>query len=109
VKGRLRAVYVVIPNHASRTPQGDITRVIISRLCPLTDKGHMVTSSVSPLLVARPGRTCGNWQALLRTMPDIGLVEQASDESEAPALISHWPPSLGVMTTTLAARAGKGA
>ena len=69
----------------------------------------MVTSAVSPLLVAKPGRTCGDRQALLRTMPDIGLVEQSSDECEAPALISHWPPSLGVITTNLAAKAGKGA
>ncbi len=69
----------------------------------------MVTSAVSPLLVARPSRTRGGLQVLLRTNPEIGLVEQASHESEAPALIARRPPSLGVMTSNLAAKAGKGA
>jgi len=61
----------------------------------------MVTSTVSLLLVARPGRMRDGLQALLRTIPEIEIVGQVDCESQALALISQQQPNLVLLDSSL--------
>jgi DNA-binding NarL/FixJ family response regulator len=61
----------------------------------------MVASTVSLLLVARPGRMREGLQALLRTIPEIVIVAQADYESQALALIAQQQPDLVLLDSSL--------
>jgi DNA-binding NarL/FixJ family response regulator len=64
----------------------------------------MVTSTVSFLLVARPGRMREGLQALLRSIPEIEIVGQADWESQALALIAQQHPALVLLDSSLTPR-----
>ncbi len=60
-----------------------------------------MTRAMSLLLVARPGRMRDGLQALLRTMPEIEIVEQADTPSEALTPISRQLPVLVLLDSSL--------
>jgi DNA-binding NarL/FixJ family response regulator len=61
----------------------------------------MVTSTVSLLLVAKPGRMRDGLQALLRTVSEIEIVGEVDCESQALALISQQQPDLVLLDSSL--------
>jgi DNA-binding NarL/FixJ family response regulator len=68
----------------------------------MSDRYKIVTSMVSLLLVARPGRMRDGLQALLRTIPEIEIVGQADSELQALTLISRQQPALVMLDSSLA-------
>jgi len=68
----------------------------------MSDRYNIVTSMVSLLLVARPGRMRDGLQALLRTIPEIEIVGQADSELQALTVISQQQPALVMLDSSLA-------
>jgi DNA-binding NarL/FixJ family response regulator len=58
---------------------------------------HRIAPQTSVLLITHPGRIQDGLRALLRTIPEIGDIYQATDESSASVIIARDHPALVLM------------